>query len=262
MVVAMPAPSTSEPASTHPPVTDGYQRARRQAGIVAALVFGWELIGIRLSSEQELAGTKIQLTSPEAIPWALICLLCLFYLRLHLEWRQCDRGRRADLAARLDFILAQCIAVSAVMLFAYQKIGKEQLFEQLAHTPGLLLDALIGAVVVGGPGFYWVLFKMLVTQRALPRPGLEELVTRHNHESVDQMLKHWDWKLRESRFTFLWISAAGAVSAAVKFAFFTASVFGMLVGASALLLMCIFLVRETPLLMHTRYLDPQVLSES
>lgn len=109
-----------------PEFSQAYHKAHRHYGFFSALLLGWELVGIDVSTAP-LQNVNIVLKSPQALPWVLIALVIYFGFRYLVEWMQSSEQRRKRFISRLDFFVAHGIAGLAVALYFYQTISKVQL---------------------------------------------------------------------------------------------------------------------------------------
>ncbi len=117
---------------------ESYHRARRALTLAAGLLLAWELIGVELT-EAPLPSVNVRFKSPSLAPNVLCLLVVYFGARLAFEWYQSEIRRRRILAARLDYALANSIAVFALGVFGVQKALDAQIFDQSGQLGTSLL---------------------------------------------------------------------------------------------------------------------------
>ena len=170
-----------------PPLTDAYQKARRQYGLFSALLIVWELIGIEVP-KVPVAGLNITLKSPEAAPFVLIALIGYFAFRITIEWYQSIKQRRSMRASRVDFLVAHGLGASALLLYVIQRSLEFQVFDKINQqrlwflvflaggSAGGVLKAVIKGVLKSAPGFFWSVVAMTVACHAVIIWLVKELV--------------------------------------------------------------------------------------
>lgn len=101
----------------------------------ATILLIWELIGVDLSKAKDVGGTVgaiiTLLKSPQAVPWVLLGFVGYFLFKCYVEWAQCQADRRRVPYARIDFLSALLVSVTAIALYAYQAITRSQLANNL-----------------------------------------------------------------------------------------------------------------------------------
>jgi len=113
------------------------------------------------------------------------------------------------------FNLAELLAVSSALLFGYQQIGQEQLFNQLASAPRLGLYALVGAAFAGAPAFAWATTRYLSEQESLPEDAVQRIARHYGWDSVEAMRANWKAKRRDAIKVACGFSAAIALLTSV-----------------------------------------------
>src|SRR5438034_3330367 len=83
-----------------PELTGAYQKAHKNYVLVSGLFASWELIGITLNTKEKWG---IELKSPSGVPLILLTLMSYCGYKLIVEWVQCDRERRKNIAVRVDY---------------------------------------------------------------------------------------------------------------------------------------------------------------
>jgi hypothetical protein len=149
MSTPQPAPpaTSNAPKLEIPELGKGYRDARKLYTLLAALLFGWELIGLEISPEP-IQSLKLTLKSPQAVPYVLIVLLFYFAFRFTVEWYQTSESRRSILVSRIDYVVSHAIAIAAVTLYVIQTLLKIQ----LANSPERLSSIMTG---FGSPIAIW-----------------------------------------------------------------------------------------------------------
>jgi hypothetical protein len=135
----------------------------------AGIMFIWELVGVDLEKAKEAGGTVgvilTAIKSPQAVPWALFILVAYFMFKLSIEWHQCNASRRRMRVARIDYVSAWIVAVTAYFLYLGQALSRVQFADILQGDPvklaffGFVLSSaltLIGCWLVR-----WYLFRKL-----------------------------------------------------------------------------------------------------
>lgn len=121
-----------KPKPEIPQLIDEYRKAHKAYVLASALLASWELIGITLDTKGRWG---IELKSPNAVP--LILFTPVFYsgYKITIEWLQCDRERRRNWPARVDFIVAHLIALSAIGIAVFQYLARIQIVDWLNRHP-------------------------------------------------------------------------------------------------------------------------------
>src|SRR5438128_12523613 len=94
-VTATPTPKTPP----HPKeLSSEDHKAHKQLMLWSVILFVWELVGVNLDKAKEVGGSVgaivAALKSPQAVPWAILCLVGYFLFKCTVEWAQCNRERR------------------------------------------------------------------------------------------------------------------------------------------------------------------------
>ena len=135
------------------PLSEAYQKARRQYALFSGLLIAWELIGFELPNKVELAkGGNLIIKSPQAAPWVLIVLLLYFAGRTTVEWYQCSEDSRGLRASLIDFRSAHVIGVFALGLYGVQKLLQVQVATEVSETGGVANSISIGLLIGLGLG--------------------------------------------------------------------------------------------------------------
>jgi len=117
------------------PLSTEYHRAHKQLMLWSAILFIWELVGIDLEKAKETGGNAgaiiSAIKSPQAVPWALMILVAYFLFKTTIEWYQCSSQRRTLRVARIDFVTAWIVSITAYALYAFQAIKKVQFADVL-----------------------------------------------------------------------------------------------------------------------------------
>lgn len=95
---------------TVPELASGYQRARTQVVVSAALLFLWRA-GIEFDASIPVLGVKV--TAGEKLPLLLSAVLAYAVVRLVIEWFQSDVARRRRTVSRIDLALTLGVATGA-----------------------------------------------------------------------------------------------------------------------------------------------------
>jgi hypothetical protein len=129
----MSSQPTSSPESEHSPknvpqLTDAYRKAHKAYVLASGLLASWELIGITLDTKGKWG---IELKSPNAVPLILFTLVIYSGYKMIIEWLQCDA--EGNKVAKLDYLIAHSIAVSAVLISGIQYLAKIQIVDFLSR---------------------------------------------------------------------------------------------------------------------------------
>ena len=144
-------------------LTDAYYRAHRAYGLMSGLLLAWALVGIDLT-DAPVESVKVTFKTPQAAPYVLAVLVLYFGFRVSIEWFQCPPAARERRAARVDFVVAHILGVSAVLLY----IAQARFRFQLATTK-------FGAYAA--PGLFGILAAF----------GLAELWRYHREGQTDRL---------------------------------------------------------------------------
>jgi lysophospholipid acyltransferase (LPLAT)-like uncharacterized protein len=132
-----------------PPLTTAYHHARAHLAAAVGLLLAWEIVGIEVG-EVPLGGVKLKLKTPETVPYVLLAFVFFAVLRTVVEWFQCDRERRSDRYARIDFAVSIALAAFAVAVYIAQRVQHSQIFANFSAQRVMTLAAalLAGYMVV------------------------------------------------------------------------------------------------------------------
>ena len=137
------------------PLSEAYQKARKQYALFAGLLIAWELVGFDIK-ETEYFSVK----SPQAAPFVLLALVAYFSGRTVLEWLHLDQESRKPKPSKIDFWSAHCIAGAGVGLYLIQRLLETQLADQFTGDTALVAYASALGLVVGFiPGLAWYLIR-------------------------------------------------------------------------------------------------------
>lgn len=126
------------------PITESYQKARRVYAGFSALLLAWEFIGIGIT-EANISTLKIEIKSPDAIPFVLLVLVIYFAYRLSNEWMMLSKQVRGRKYAKIDLFLSHLIAGISIAVFIFQLIIDAQIFELVSINPSTVLYYIFGA---------------------------------------------------------------------------------------------------------------------
>lgn len=93
------------------PLSGAYHRARQGYGIITGVLLLWVYVGVTM---QAIPIVNVELNTPNAVPHVLALLLGYYLIRFTLEWYQCDKQRRCEIASRVDFAFAHGLGVFAL----------------------------------------------------------------------------------------------------------------------------------------------------
>ena len=149
------------------PLSEAYQKARRQYALFSGLLIAWELIGFELPNKVELVkGGNLIIKSPQAAPWVLIVLVLYFAGRTTLEWYQCSEDSRGLRASLIDFRSAHLIGLFALGLYSVQKLLQIQVATKVSEHETTANWVIMGAMIGVGLGHLWL------KRRTLARAGI------------------------------------------------------------------------------------------
>ena len=92
----------------------------------SGILLAFELIGVRVKNEP-FSNFKIELLSPEALPFVFITLILYYGTRYKIEWHQSSEERRLLKASRIDYWLSHGIAILTILVFGVQRLTKVQI---------------------------------------------------------------------------------------------------------------------------------------
>lgn len=145
----------SKPSDTREPrpLSTEYHKSHKQLMLWSTILFIWELIGVDLEKARDVGGNVgpvvTALKSPQAIPWVLVILVLYFSFKCSIEWAQCQAERRSVRFARIDFISAWVVSVSAIFLYLGQAVARVQLANSPNFHPFLFLLLAWYPVIIG-----------------------------------------------------------------------------------------------------------------
>ncbi len=119
----------------------------------AGILLIWELVGVDLTKAEATGGNVgaiiTAIKSPQAVPWVLVILVAYFLFKCTVEWYQCSAARRKLRAAKIDFVSAWAVSLSAFALYFGQTISRVQFADFVQNSSrarALIIGFLIGAV--------------------------------------------------------------------------------------------------------------------
>ena len=129
----MSSQPTSSPEPEHSPkdvpqLTEAYRKAHKAYVLASGLLASWELIGITLDTKGKWG---IELKSPNALPLILFTLVIYSGYKMIIEWLQCDA--EGNKVAKLDYLIAHSIALSAILISGIQYLAKIQIVDFLSR---------------------------------------------------------------------------------------------------------------------------------
>ena len=132
-------------AKEPPALSSSYRAAQRQFAIFAGLLIAWETIGLDL---KPIPALGIEVTDPRGVPYVLLVLVIYSGIRMLAEWMQCDRERRKNPWAFLDFAMAWLIAAFGVTAYVARSLLEENnIVKILTYTFLLLLSSWWGITI-------------------------------------------------------------------------------------------------------------------
>lgn len=114
-----------------PPLSEAYQKARRNYGFFSAILAAWELIGVNII-EIQAGAAKVTFKSPHAVPYILIVLVLYFSFRITNEWLQCHPMRRSNKASIFDFRVAHLLGATSIIIYGLQVFLELQIADTIA----------------------------------------------------------------------------------------------------------------------------------
>lgn len=151
-----------------PQLTDAYRKAHKAYVLASGLLASWELIGITLDTKGKWG---IELKSPNAVPLILFTLVIYSGYKMTIEWLQCEA--KENRVAKLDYLIAHSIAVSAILISVMQYLAKIQIVDFLSGPIEQILFfgiVVSVAICVGGirawKNFGWL--KRIMTILSIP----------------------------------------------------------------------------------------------
>lgn len=115
------------------PLSDAYQRSRRNYGFTSGILLVWEFIGISVD-QKPFQSINLEIVTPEAVPVLLFLLIVYHGFRTGIEWHQCDIERRLLFPSKLDYRTAHTLGIGSITLYTLQQASGTQLAELLANS--------------------------------------------------------------------------------------------------------------------------------
>lgn len=103
-------------------LTNHYHRSRKVLVLFSGMLMGWEFLGIDIGSHVELpvSRTSVTIRHPHVVPSVILLLVLYFFIRLIIEWMQCEEEDRAKPVCKVDFILSCSLALVGVAVALIQ----------------------------------------------------------------------------------------------------------------------------------------------
>lgn len=132
------------------PLSGAYHRARQGYGIITGVLLLWVYVGVTM---QAIPIVNVELNTPNAVPHVLALLLGYYLIRFTLEWYQCDKQRRCEIASRVDFAFAHGLGVFALGSYFLRHFLDVPVGEQL--NVNVVIAGLLGFLtMLGGCEIY------------------------------------------------------------------------------------------------------------
>lgn len=133
-------------AFNHNELSKHYYSSRKQLALYSGIFLAWELIGLNIPNKP-LTNSNIEIKSPEAFPFVLLVMISYFIYRTLIGWYLSNPQIRKQKISRFDLNTSFSIAFIAVLIYVYQTISKEQLFN-ISISTGVSIILIFIVVIV------------------------------------------------------------------------------------------------------------------
>lgn len=109
-------------------LSEYYYKAHRSYLIASGLLLSWSLIGLEIK-QKPIDNYNITIKSTDAFPIIIAVVTIYFAYKITIEWFQCSKVTRKKIPSKLDFLVAQLIGTTSIIIYTYQTITEKQIID-------------------------------------------------------------------------------------------------------------------------------------